>query len=82
MIIETASLSRKTIGPAISSSVAQRPKGILARNGGPTSGRPQYEADIGVITTVGFTVLARYSYLPSSSAETLVMFSNAPFDAP
>ena len=54
-----ASLSRKTTGAAISSSVAQRPSGIIARNGSRMWGCPQYGADIGVMTTVGFTELTR-----------------------
>jgi hypothetical protein len=40
-IIVAPSLSRKTIGAAISSSVAQRPRGIVLKNGSPISGRPQ-----------------------------------------
>ena len=44
--------------------------------------RPQYHADIGVITTVGFTLLTRMLYRPSSRAETRVMLSNAAFDEP
>ena len=43
MIMEAASLSRKTMGAATSSTVAHRPRGICSRNGPPISGRPQYE---------------------------------------
>ena len=82
MIIEAPSLSRNTIGAAISSSVAHRPSGIASRNGPSISGRPQYQADIGVITTVGFTLLTRMSYRPSSSADTRVMLSSAAFEEP
>jgi hypothetical protein len=82
VIIEAPSPSRNTIGDAISSSVAQRPSGIASRKGGPTSERPQYQADIGVITTVGLTLLTRMPYRPSSSAETRVMLSSAAFEEP
>ena len=82
MIIDAASLSRKVIGAAISSSVAHRPSGIASRNGPSTSSRPQYHADIGVITTVGLTLLTRMLYLPSSNAETRVMLSTAAFEEP
>src|SRR5438105_15110675 len=77
VIMAAPSLSRKTIGAAISSSVAQRPSGIALRNGSLISSRPQYPADIGVMTTVGFTLFTRMLYLPSSSAETRVMLSRA-----
>ena len=64
-----ASLSRNTIGPAISSSVAQRPSGICSRNGRATSRLAPMPEEIGVMTTVGLTLLTRMLYLPSSSAE-------------
>src|SRR5215212_4235376 len=73
---------QNTIGPAISASVAHRPSGIASRNGPSTSSRPQYQADMGVITTVGLTEFTRMLYLPSSSAETRVMLSSAAFDEP
>ena len=38
--------------------------------------------DIGVITTVGFTLLTRIPYRPSSSADTRVMLSSAAFEEP
>lgn len=44
--------------------------------------RPQHHADIGVITTVGLTLLTRMLYLPSSNAETRVMLSTAAFEEP
>ena len=46
------------------------------------SSRPQYHADMGVITTVGLTPLTRMLYCPSSSAETRVMLSSAALDDP
>ena len=52
LIMDAPSLSRNTIGAAISSTVAHLPSGMLDRNGPSMSGRPQYQADIGVITTV------------------------------
>jgi len=76
------SLSKNTIGAAISSSVAQRPNGIVSRNGFSMSSRPQYHADIGVITTVGCTPLTRILCEPSSMAETRVILSSAAFDDP
>src|SRR3954468_19743674 len=81
-IIEAASLSRNVIGPAMSSSVAHRPSGMASRNGPSMSSRPQYQADIGVITTVGFTLLTRMPYLPSSRADTRVMLSTAALEDP
>src|SRR4051795_13004348 len=80
--MEASSLRRKAIGPAMSSSVAQRCSGIWSRNGPSISGLPQYQADIGVITTVGLTLLTRIPYCPSSSAETRVMLSSAAFEDP
>src|ERR1700716_942035 len=74
--MEAPSLSRKTMGAAISSSVAQRPSGIALRKGAPISSRRQYQADIGVMTTVGLTLFTRMLYLPSSSAETRVMLKS------
>src|SRR3954452_5562144 len=70
------------MGAAISASVAHRPRGIWSKNGRWMSSRPQYQADIGVITTVGFTLLTRMSYRPSSSADTRVMLSTAALDDP
>ena len=70
------------MGAAISASVAQRPSGICSRKGPWTSSRPQYQADIGVITTVGLTPLTRMLYFPSSKADTRVMLSRAAFDDP
>src|SRR5215204_4136037 len=81
VIIEAASLSRKVIGAAISSSVAHRPSGMDSRNGPSMSSRPQYQADMGVITTVGFTLLTRMLYLPSSRADTRVMLSRAALES-
>ena len=43
----------------MSSSVADLCNGICSRNGCSISGRPQYQADICVITTVGLTLLTR-----------------------
>ena len=77
MIIDAPSPSRNTIGAAISSSVAQRPSGICSRVGFSISGRPQWNADISVMTTVGSTELTRMPCGPSSSAETRVMLSSA-----
>lgn len=82
VIIEAASLSRNTIGPATSSSVAQRPSGICFKKGSATCGWLQWPDEIGVITTVGFTLLTRMLYLPNSSAEQRVMFSSAALDEP
>ena len=82
VIIEAASLSRNTIGAAISASVAERPSGICSRNGPPISSRPQYHADMGVMTTVGLTAFTRMLYLPNSKADTRVMLSKAAFEAP
>jgi hypothetical protein len=46
------------------------------------SSRPQYHADISVMTTVGLTLLTRMPYLPSSRAETRVMLSRAALEEP
>ena len=54
----------------------------LLQEGPPMSSRPQYHADMGVMTTVGLTALTRMLYLPSSKADTRVMPSRAAFEAP
>ena len=82
VIMDAASLSKNTMGAAISASVAHRPSGICSRNGPPMSSRPQYQADMGVMTTVGLTALTRTLYLPSSRADTRVMLSRAALEAP
>src|SRR3954465_6972007 len=82
VIMAASSLSRNTIGPAMSSAGAHRGRGIWSRNGPSISGRPQYQADIGVITTVGLTLLTRMPWAPSSSADTRVMLSSAALDDP
>ena len=58
-IMPAPSLRRNTMGAAMSSSLAHLCSGMASRNGPSMSGRPQYQADIGVITTVGFTLLTR-----------------------
>ncbi|MNV49551.1 hypothetical protein D3C71_1415110 [compost metagenome] len=59
VIIEAASLSKKTMGAAISASLAQRPSGICFRKGSATCGWLQWPDEIGVMTTVGLTLLTR-----------------------
>ena len=70
------------MAPATSSPVAHRPSGIWSQERPLMVLAPQYQADIGVMTTVGFTLFTRMPCPPSSSAETRVMLSSAAFDEP